>query len=265
MLALPTRTLGSFHSDIDARTVDFFDAFANELPDDMGAQFKAYGAQFIRKHARVQLKSLFKLNTLQCNQVIVDVNAALCHEEEAGYEDGIRESIEEAAGLEFQKPKAPESAALVPTKKNFKRELEDDENDALKGRSISQKVSREKQLEAMLPNYIFDGVTTPDPLNNAISESELSGILDEILKFISKTFGASNLGIAMARIYAAQIRAKVKIGDRGKKNRVLGKDRDLAGSLVEKSRNRTYKPVSARDRTLGHCPCLAPALHCIWP
>ena len=245
--ALPTRSLASFHSDTDARTGDFFEAYANELPADMGVRFKAYGDKFVRRHARVQFKSLFKLGRGQCNKVITDVNTELHEEQAVGEEDAIRESIEEAAGFEFQKPTAPESAALVTGKK---RKIEEDENGALHGQSLSQIVPRAEQLDAVLPDYVFDVVTTPDPLNNPIQEHELSAITDETLKFLSKTYGRHNIGLGLARIYAAQIRMKVKIGDRGKKNRVLGIDRDLAQMLVEKSRNRTYKTVSARDQTL---------------
>ena len=255
LVASPKRSLASFHSDTEARTCDFFEAYANELPADMGARFQAYGDKFIRRHARVQLKSLFKLMRAQCNKVITDVNTELHDEEGVGEEDGIRESIEEAAGFEFQKPEAPESAALVMGKK--RKICEEDENGAVKGRSLSQIVPRAQQLDAVLPSYVFDVVTTPDPLNNPISEPELSAITDETLKFLSKTFGRHNIGLGLARIYAAQIRKKVKIGDRGKKNRVLGINRDLALSLVEKARNRTYKVVSARDRTLARSSCLA--------
>ena len=97
LVASPKRSLASFHSDAEARTCDFFEAYANELPADMGARFQAYGDKFIRRHARVQLKSLFKLMRGQCNRVIIDVNTELQDEEGVGEEDGIRESIEEAA------------------------------------------------------------------------------------------------------------------------------------------------------------------------
>lgn len=238
------RKLASFHSDTEARTTEFFQAFADELPGDMAERFKAYGDKFIRKHARVQLKTLFKLGRDKCNKVIADVNKELQFDEGAGEEDAIRVAIEEAAGFEFEKLTAPDSAALVTTKRKIAEE-DADAKEAKLG-SLSQIVPRSEQLDAALPDYVFDGVTTPDPLNNPIEEKELSAITDETIKFLCKRFGRHNLGIGMARIYAAQIRKRVKLGDRGKgTNRVLGMNRNLAQSLVEKSRNRTYKPVSA--------------------
>lgn len=248
------RTLASFHSDAEARTTDFFEAYANELPDDMAARFRAYGDKFIRRHARVQLKSLFKLLRGQCNKVITDVNTELQYEDGDGEEDGIRESIEEAAGFAFEKPTAPESAALVTTKKRKLSELEGADDSAARGQSLSQIVPRTEQLDAALPDYVFDVITTPDPLHNPISEPELSALTDEALKFLCKKFGRHNIGAPMARIYAAQIRNKVKIGARGKgKNRVAGEDRNLANTLVEKARNRTYKTVSCLE--IKPLPC----------
>ena len=262
-LAPEARSLASFQSDAEARTDAFFDAYAKELPADMAARFTAYGQRFIRRHARVQLRSLFKLERAQCNKVIADVNQEMAFEHNAGEEDAIRESIEEAAGFEFQKPTAPDSAALVASNKRNRSEEDEGEGGEAKqakGRSLSQIMPRSKQVDAALPDYVFEVITTPDPVNNPISELELSALTDETLKFLSKTYGRHNVGWSLARIYAAQIRKKVKLGDRGKKNRVLGINRDLAGMLVEKARNRTYKAVSARDRTLEHGPCLV-----LWP
>ena len=195
--------------------------------------------------------------------MIADVNQEMAFEHNAGEEDAIRESIEEAAGFEFQKPTAPDSAALVASNKRNRSEEDEGEGGEAKqakGRSLSQIMPRSKQVDAALPDYVFEVITTPDPVNNPISELELSALTDETLKFLSKTYGRHNVGWSLARIYAAQIRKKVKLGDRGKKNRVLGINRDLAGMLVEKARNRTYKAVSARDRTLEHGPCLV-----LWP
>ena len=239
------RELKEFHCDVDARTSDFFEAYARELPSDMGERFRAYGELFIRRHARVQLSSLFKLMRAQCNKVIHDVHVAMGVEGDAGDEDGIRESIEEAAGFEFKKPTAPESASLVSSRKRNINEVGDTEGHERmsKGQSLSQILTREEQLD--LPDYVFDGVITPDPLNNAISEPELSTITDGTLLVLAKRHGRCNIGIQLARVYAKQIRKKVKIPDRGKKHIVLGKDRDIAESLVQKSRNRTYKIVSA--------------------
>ena len=64
-LAPEARSLASFQSDAEARTDAFFDAYAKELPADMAARFTAYGQRFIRRHARVQLRSLFKLERAQ--------------------------------------------------------------------------------------------------------------------------------------------------------------------------------------------------------
>jgi hypothetical protein len=240
-----TLTLASMYSDAGARTVDFFEAYANELPSDMATRFKAYGDKFIRRHARVQLKGLFKLQRDQCNKVIIDVNTELNYDEGTGEEDGIRESIEEAAGFEFQRPTAPESAALVTSKK--RKVCDEDDSNVSSIGSLSQIVPRAQQLDAELPDYVFDVVKTSDPLNNPIPDSELSALTDETLMFLSKRFGKHNVGMGLARIYAAQIRKRVKLSDRGKKNRIRGSDRDLAAILVEKARNRTYKAVSAPD------------------
>ena len=250
------RALVSFHSDNEARVSDFFDAYAAELPPDMSARFRAYGSQFTRRHARVTLSSLFKLFRAQCNKVIADVHKELGFEDED--EDAIRESIEDAAGFEFQKPTAPESAALVSTGQH-KREV-----DLARFRSLSQRLSSDEKLEAVLPSWVFDPITTIDPLNNPISETELSNITDEAIKFMCKQYGQHNIGIGLARIYAAQIRKKVKIGNRGKKNVVLGKDRDLASSIVEKTRNRTYKSVRA-FHTYTIDPPPTPSLTSIFP
>ena len=111
------RALVSFHSDNEARVSDFFDAYAAELPPDMSARFRAYGSQFTRRHARVTLSSLFKLFRAQCNKVIADVHKELGFEDED--EDAIRESIEDAAGFEFQ---SPLSAALVSTGQHKRNE-----------------------------------------------------------------------------------------------------------------------------------------------
>ena len=233
------RTLESFRCDGEARVTDFFQAYANEMPPSMAERFEAYGAKFMERHARARLSSLFKLLRSQCNSVIADVHKEMKLTLED--EDAIRESIEEAAGFVFELSKAPESAALATKRKSPGGEG----TQPKKGRSLSQCLPQAQQIETALPDSVFDVVTTPDPLINPITETELSLITDETLKFLCRTFGRHNVGLQIVRVYAAQIRRKVKIGPRGKKNVVLGADRDLAQSLVEKARNRTYKTVSA--------------------
>lgn len=249
MLALhaTTFTLKSFHSNSEARVEDFFRTYANELPDDMRERFQGYGDLFIRRHARVQMSSLFKLMRAQCNKVITDVHTNLNLTDFDEEEDGIREAIEEAAGFTFEKPTAPASAALVSTNKRKATDSGEEPEAKRRGQSLSQILTSTEKLDVVLPDDVFDGVTTPDPLNNPISEPELSGITDEVLKFMGKWKGQCNIGLGLARIFSTQIRARVKLPNRGKKHIVLGADRDLPLMLVEKARNRAYKPVSVRD------------------
>ena len=251
MLAInaPRRTFQSFHSDNEARVADFFEAYAAELPAQLGSCFKAYGEKFLTRHARVHMASLFRLSRGQANKVITDVHSEL--ELPLDDEDAIRESIEEASGFRFAVPEAPASALLVTKRTSV--EMTDSEESAVKkpkGQSLSQLIAPSEHLSSSLPDYVFEVVTTPDPMNNAITEPELSRVTDQAIMFMSKKYGRHNIGLPLARTYAAQIRARVKIGDRGKKNIVLGKDRDLASTLVEKARNRTYKPVSATTQPL---------------
>ena len=62
--------LKSFHSDTDASTLQFFNAYAAELPPSMDARFRAYGTKFLEKHARATLGALFKLSRMQCRGVL---------------------------------------------------------------------------------------------------------------------------------------------------------------------------------------------------
>ena len=224
----------------------------------MDARFRAYGTKFLEKHARATLGALFKLSRMQCNKVIDDVHQEHPVDCDA---DAIRESIEEASGFQFvaDLQSAPESAVLVK-RKRIAEEDEDEDEDSVskkKGRSLSQIIPYSEQLAIELPDHLYDVIETADPINNPISEPELSALTDEVVKFLGKRFGPHNCGMGLARILAKKMRKKVKIGDRGQKaHRIRGEDRNLAKSIWEKTRNRTYKKVSmAHPNTAPRPPC----------
>ena len=109
MLAVTRPTLGKMHSDVDALVVDFLNAYAEELPEELATICTAARDLFLKRHLRVRLGQLFRLTLKQAEQVIVDAGA------DAGDASGWASSLEDAAGFEFREHSVPESTEIAAT------------------------------------------------------------------------------------------------------------------------------------------------------
>jgi hypothetical protein len=218
-------TLDDVEGDGDARTSEFFAAYANELPPGDAEVCKNIGESFASLH----LPRLCKLFKLARNKALARIKKA-----DAGMSDvdadAWLESIELNAGFEFRSQSVPASAALAETG------LREPGEKAVRPRK-PQELTISQELGAavgdeVIPEWCYDVIKTCDPLLNTIREPELEAFTEGLLTAYGERFLRFNLGRPLCRHLGAQILKKLKLPLYG------GRERNPANIMYEKARNR---------------------------
>ena len=99
-------SLESMRGDSNARCIDFFAEYAEDLPPPLDGELLKIAEKLFIAHKRARLGALFKVGRVAVEQTIKD-----CFPDESP--DGWRKAIEEQAGFEFALSNVPASAALI--------------------------------------------------------------------------------------------------------------------------------------------------------
>ena len=246
MLAAPLqdarRDLSEFKNDTQARTIDFFEAIAYDLPPGTANIATTIGNKFLEKHLSARLGALFKLRRSQAALVIT----------EAGGDEGWVDTIEEFAGFTFAEPYVPASSALVTDKRSYEQAGDNDSEPKPKRmQTVSQVLANDGGLlDEKIPMGCYSVIKTPNYQTNTIKDRELHSVLDEVAAYAVARHKTLKIGKNLADIYAAQVKNELKlIPARGS---VPGHLRDLGQMLLDKAKNRTY--VCARPHSPSAIP-----------
>jgi len=220
------RPISSFKGDLDAKLVDFFDSWNQELHAQLAAKNNELCERFMTEHGRTRFETWFKLTTSQADKVCADV----------GVGSGWRQTIEEMCGFSFTAPAAPQSAQLVsgagadghaPSSKSFRTRTA--------GALLAQ---NGLLMSERLPQACFDVVTTADPLANTITEADISSFTDAVLQHAAARHGTWSLGRCLLRVYGAQ--AAARLPNLPKYGKLPGCEREWWKILELKAHNRQY-------------------------
>ena len=246
--ALPT--LDSMVGDTQARCVDFFEAYAQDLPPPLDAELRAIAAQLFTVHKRARLGELFKV--LQGDAETTIGHALPPGEDPVGW----RKAIESQAGFEFAGASVPASSKLVkqvaPAVES-KAKLSKAEQRLALGTST---ISDDLEAAGEIPDDPIDescfAVFTTDYANTTVDKDELDNFIDAIITQFAEVHGKTNLGAPLLRKLHAQAHRRVKYLPR--RGTTAGKDRRFFSMIYDKTVNRSY--VRAFKRTnLGPCSC----------
>ena len=226
--------MDSFYGDSNARTRDFFDTYADELGPPLDKIARDVGNAFLEKHGAPRLKQVFQLTTTGAEGTIAS----------AGGGTGWRETIEALAGFDFQAPAVPESAlGLDGTRvSGFKRKfamrkVNESETKRPKTTVSADLIESGSLGDALLPNWTFNVVETPNPLVNPISGTDCEAFTDACMQYACEEYGKLNLGMPLCRLWGQQAHKKLKLPDYGLTS---GTSRTWKIMLRTKSRNRFY-------------------------
>ena len=247
MLAVTRPTLGKMHSDVDALVVDFLNAYAEELPEELATICTAARDLFLKRHLRVRLGQLFRLTLKQAEQVIVDAGA------DAGDASGWASSLEDAAGFEFREHSVPESALIAATAGLL---TGDSKGPTVRSRERTLLMTVGEELEKdnladtfVLAECCYDVIEVLDPQSQTISEREVEAFSDAVMEFIGTKFGRYNMGAQFCRTLGKQVEKRLPNLPKGKG----GVNRAWWKIFKNKTKNRKHvrPPPPARTRALG--------------
>ena len=235
-LAIP---LSQMKDDINAFTVDFFAAYANDQRDEeQREQLIATGNVFIKEHVRTRLGQLFRLTIGQAEAACV--KGGVSKEEAPGW----RGAIEDAAGMSFREQSVPSSAFLA-TAAGAETEY------ATKGPLVKFGKVRKPRLHKSLltvgaqmaldgsppyiPEYCYDVIQTENPEMQTITEPELIAFTDRIIEYYGTVYGRFNLGRPLCRLLGKLAEKRLPKIPLGK-----GKNRAFRKILDIKTKNRKH-------------------------
>jgi len=232
-------SLESMRGDSNARCIDFFAGYAEDLPPPLNGELLKIAEKLFIAHKRARLGALFKVGRVAVEQTIKD-----CFPDESP--DGWRKAIEEQAGFEFALSNVPASAALIRLigPSSVEVTLTKTENRILKGMStISDDLlaNGNEISESPIDEACFD-VFSSDPLTCVCTELELHAFNDKVLtQFVAAT-GKLNFGMPLLRKMSAQAHKRVKyLPAYGKTS---GADRRFEKMFYDKSVNRAHVSAS---------------------
>ena len=240
------RPLGDFKGDGQARIADFFASWNADLPYDIAEANNRICDKFITAFGRTRFETWFTLKTTQVDAVITEIKG---EDDEGTW----RETIESLAGFRFERPYAPDSAALISDRSVPEKPL-------FKAVNVSARLAQSGKLALQkLPESCFDVIETVNPMENIISESELQGFTDAVCAVVAAKHGDWKLGAALARVYGQQ--AKVRLPNLPDRGTVSGKDRKIDKMIFNKCKNRLYvngplKPAAPSRTTHSAVACL---------
>ena len=231
MLAAPTtRSISDFYGDADARVLDFFEAWATDLPSEQALLIAKLGSMFMKVHMRARFGAFFKLTRGQAREVVLHPDV--------GGDESLLDSLEALAGFKFEEPGVPESAALVnkvvPAARSKQIQIK---SESKNGPTISQDLERTRTLmTAVLPDEaIIQCSRTLNPTVNAIEEPEVQEQLVACLEYAAVTWGKINLGAPLSRLWGRQLMLKKKLPSYGQTQAC---NREWWKILYEGARNR---------------------------
>ena len=239
MLALPSppgfRPLSDFKGDGQAKVADFFAAWNADLPNELAEANTQICNKFIYVFGRTRFETWFTLKTTQVDTVISEIKG-----EDAG--GTWRETIEALAGFRFERPFAPDSAALI-----CKRSAPEEEKPSLRAVNVSARLLESGKLASqMLPQSCYDVIETVNPTENTITETELQRFTDSVVAVVAAKHGDWKLGAPLARVYGKQAKARLpKLPDRGT---TFGHARKIDQMIFNKCKNRLYAEWRSQTR-----------------
>ena len=245
-----TGDLQALRGDPNALTTQLFNAWAEELPDDLAQLVLLVLKVFLDVHFRSRLGALFKLPIRVAIQAIRDAGV--------NEPDAFLLTLEETAGFKFKRDDAPESANLViPHSRVSPSESMEEKSHRKRKRTmtVGERLQREGTLEdEELPEGVFKVINTADPKNNTISEPELEAWTTAVIEVCVGRYGELSLGRALCMHFGRLGKKRLyKLPDYGDK---LGKDRDLGKMLWDKCRNirdvRSPHPLSFPSSPPAH-------------
>ena len=224
-------TLEDMKGDEQARCVDWFKAYAQDLPTPLDAEMSRIGMSIFAAHKRARLGGLFKIAQGDVESTIGSV---------ASDPRGWRMAMEEAAGFTFAQGNVPPSFHLMKTvAPSVSVPMSKSEARIKSGTStISDDLLAIGQIpEDPINEACFSAFTT-DFANSVVLEREVGNFIDNVLCQFKAAHFKNSLGAPLLQKCAAQAHRRIKfLPARGK---VLGKDRRFFSMLYDKSVNRGH-------------------------
>ena len=231
-------TLESMKGDSNARCMNFFAAYAEELPDLMATSLTAIGDLLFKNHMRARLGELFLLSP-------GDVEATISKAAPGDNPRGWRLAIEAQAGFNFESSNVPPSAALMKVVSSIEStKLSKADKRIEKGEStISDDIMAGGDLpDDPIEEECFSGVFACDPSKEVISQGELDAFIDRVLVQFGSSHGKINLGAPLLRKVAAQAHRRIKFLPR--RGAVPGRDRKFFNMIYDRANNRGHVRLS---------------------
>ena len=228
-------SLEAMHGDRQARCIDFFKAYADDLPAPLNRQLINISEALFRVHKRARLGSLFMVSQGAAEATIREAEP----EEDA---IGWREAIEAQSGMLFNTGYVPASAALALLTAPDAAKVETKVEKRL--REGIGTISEEMLATGDIPDDPIDeacfAVFDVDPYNCVVSDPDLSAFTDAVVAQFTSSHGRSNLGAPLIRKCHKQAHKRIRFLPRyGNK---LGKDRNIGTMLYNKTVNRVHVP-----------------------
>jgi len=219
-----------------ARALDFWAAYAADLPPPLCDTLRSIGSAFFTKFMRVRLDALFEISQSDAEEtiaIVVDKDAT-----------GWRKAIEAQAGFVFRHGgNVPASAALVmtvaPDASPVELKLSQMEKRVAAGATT---ISDDMMVAGALPDNPINescfSVFTVDPLVETVPKEELTDFIEAVLTQMLAEHLKSNVGAPLLMKMAAQAHRRIKYLPR--RGLVAGKDRRFKNMFYDICNNRTY-------------------------
>ena len=213
--------------------MDFFKAYADDLPSPLNHKMINISQALFRVHKRARLGSLFMVAQGAAEATI---RAAEPEDDAIGW----REAIEAQSGMLFNTGYVPASAALAqltaPTAARVETKVEKRVREGV-GTIAEEMLSTGDIPDEPIDEACF-AVFECDPFNTSVTDADLSAFTDAVVAQFSSSHGRSNLGAPLLRNCARQAHKRIRfLPAYGNK---LGKDRKIGKMIYDKTVNRGH-------------------------
>ena len=196
-------TLANMKGRAGAKVIDWFTAYALELPEEQGNVCRAAGTAFVAKTMKITLGSLFKMEGARAERILDSVGADL----------GWLETIEEEAGFKFAVLPVPAISTLVaPDSDGQQRVSSGKRTQRSAGRppTLSAELFRAGTLyDQTVPEECFRHVHTKTPLVHRITEVECNKTTAAVVLWCAAIHGRCNLGVGLCTQLGRQLQDRL--------------------------------------------------------